>query len=201
MARPSVSEHLRALHESGLVEERQEGRHRLYRVTGEPLPGPRRCIASEQPPSNHLSGDGAPPATKRLLCVNPSAVSPAFSSDRLLPIDLSPVAAVRRTLHAHFEGLTLDQAEEMRQRLTLVVAEPALRAAMLEQNAEAMRLIAKALADRASRDRSDLAVRAIAGAVMGVLMASLEAWTEDPAADLPTIVDATLEHLENGLSL
>lgn len=37
MARPSVSEHLRALRESGLVDERQEGRHRFYRVTGEPL--------------------------------------------------------------------------------------------------------------------------------------------------------------------
>lgn len=37
MARPSVSEHLRALRETGLVEERHEGRHRFYRVTGEPM--------------------------------------------------------------------------------------------------------------------------------------------------------------------
>lgn len=37
MARPSVSEHLRALREAGLVTERQEGRHRFYRVTGEPM--------------------------------------------------------------------------------------------------------------------------------------------------------------------
>ena len=37
MARPSVSEHLRALRESGLVEERQQGRHRHYRLTGEPM--------------------------------------------------------------------------------------------------------------------------------------------------------------------
>lgn len=37
MARPSVSEHLRALRESGLVDERQEGRHRFYRVTAEPM--------------------------------------------------------------------------------------------------------------------------------------------------------------------
>ena len=37
MARPSVSEHLRALRGSGLVEERQEGRRRFYRVTGEPM--------------------------------------------------------------------------------------------------------------------------------------------------------------------
>lgn len=37
MSRPSVSEHLRALRESGLVQERREGRHRHYRVTGDPL--------------------------------------------------------------------------------------------------------------------------------------------------------------------
>lgn len=37
MARPSVSEHLRALREAGLVEERQAGRQRIYRVTGEPM--------------------------------------------------------------------------------------------------------------------------------------------------------------------
>lgn len=37
MARPSVSEHLRNLRESGLVEERSEGRYRLYRVTAAPM--------------------------------------------------------------------------------------------------------------------------------------------------------------------
>lgn len=37
MARPSVSEHLRALRESGLIEERPDGRRRYYRVTGEPM--------------------------------------------------------------------------------------------------------------------------------------------------------------------
>lgn len=37
MARPSVSEHLRALREAGLVEERPDGRLRHYRVTGEPM--------------------------------------------------------------------------------------------------------------------------------------------------------------------
>ncbi|WP_432489613.1 ArsR/SmtB family transcription factor [Kineococcus sp. SYSU DK018] len=37
MARPSVSEHLRALRDAELVQERHVGRQRLYRVTGEPL--------------------------------------------------------------------------------------------------------------------------------------------------------------------
>lgn len=37
MARPSVSEHLRSLRGSGLVTERQRGRHRVYALRGEPL--------------------------------------------------------------------------------------------------------------------------------------------------------------------
>ncbi|GAA4455469.1 ArsR/SmtB family transcription factor [Phytohabitans houttuyneae] len=37
MSRPSVSEHLRALREAGLVEERAVGRQRIYRVTAAPL--------------------------------------------------------------------------------------------------------------------------------------------------------------------
>lgn len=39
MSRPSVSEHLRALREAGLVEERAVGRQRIYRVTATPLAG------------------------------------------------------------------------------------------------------------------------------------------------------------------
>lgn len=37
MSQPSVSEHLRALRASGLVDETRSGRHRVYHVTGQPL--------------------------------------------------------------------------------------------------------------------------------------------------------------------
>ena len=37
LAQPQVSKHLRVLREVGLVEVRQEGRQRMYRVNGEPL--------------------------------------------------------------------------------------------------------------------------------------------------------------------
>jgi hypothetical protein len=40
--------------------------------------------------------------------------------------------------------------------------------------------------------------RARAGAVIGVLLAAVEEWSEDQGADLPPIVDAALEHLESG---
>lgn len=37
MAQPQVSKHLRVLREVGLVEAREEGRQRMYRLNGEPL--------------------------------------------------------------------------------------------------------------------------------------------------------------------
>ncbi|MFI6866776.1 ArsR/SmtB family transcription factor [Nocardia sp. NPDC050406] len=37
MARPSVSEHLKVLRDSGLVDEEKRGRHRYYRVRPQPL--------------------------------------------------------------------------------------------------------------------------------------------------------------------
>jgi AcrR family transcriptional regulator len=124
-------------------------------------------------------------------------------ADRLLhqPAELSAVQAVRHTLREHFAGLTPDQYADMRERTELVNAEPGLRAAMLDQYSQAMQLVAGALADRAGRPRTDLAVRTIAGATMGVLMAAMAALADDPAADLPTVIDRTLELLERGLPL
>ncbi len=37
MAQPQVSKHLRVLREVGLVDVRDEGRHRVYRLNGDPL--------------------------------------------------------------------------------------------------------------------------------------------------------------------
>lgn len=62
-----------------------------------------------------------------------------------------------------------------------------------------MRLLAEALAARAGVDRTDLAGRAVAGAIIGVLLAAVEEWCDDQSADIPPIVNAALEHLENGL--
>ncbi|WP_035858614.1 TetR family transcriptional regulator [Cryptosporangium arvum] len=121
------------------------------------------------------------------------------SSLRDQPAALSPVAAVRRTLRDHFEARTPEQRREMHERLALVVAEPALRSTMLVQATGAMRLIEQALAARAGADHADLATRAVAGAVIGVLLAAVEEWSE-ARGELPPIVDAALEHLENGLS-
>jgi hypothetical protein len=72
---------------------------------------------------------------------------------------------------------------------------------MLDQMSQAMRLLAGAMAERAGRRPDDLAVRAVAGAIVGAAMAVSAAITDDPDADLATLIDQAIAQLEPGLAL
>ena len=76
-----------------------------------------------------------------------------------------------------------------------------LRGAMLSQFADLVDQIAELLAAHVGKNASDFAVRNIAGAVLGVLLASMLVLTRDPKADMMKIADSALEHLEAGLPL
>ena len=117
------------------------------------------------------------------------------------PAGLAPIAAIRATFREFFAGFSAEQTTETRERISLITVEPALRAAMLDQYSEAMQRIADAIADRAGRARDDLAVRSIAGATVGVLMAAMATLADNPSAELPAVLDEALAHLESGLTL
>jgi AcrR family transcriptional regulator len=117
------------------------------------------------------------------------------------PADLPPVPAVRATFRALFAQMSAEQQAEQRERVALVLSVPKLRAAMLDQFAKAMQLLASAMAERAGRRPDDFAVRTVAGAVVGAMMAVLAAMADDPDADLASLIDQAIAHLEAGLSL
>jgi AcrR family transcriptional regulator len=117
------------------------------------------------------------------------------------PAGLSPIAALRSALRAAFGHFSPAQLDEQLQRTRLVVAVPELRAMMLDQLAQAIDLIAGLVAERAGRSPDDLAVRALAGAVVGAMIAVTFAVVEDPAADLPALLDQALARLEAGFAL
>ncbi|MFG1914386.1 TetR family transcriptional regulator [Micromonospora sp. NPDC048898] len=117
------------------------------------------------------------------------------------PRELSPIQAIRATFRQHFTQLPPEQHQQMRDRVSLITVEPALRAAMLDQYSQALQLLADAVAERTGRARDDLAVRTIAGAAIGAMMATLATLADNPTADLPTTMDQAFEHLEAGLSL
>jgi AcrR family transcriptional regulator len=117
------------------------------------------------------------------------------------PPDLPPVPAVRAAFAALFAHMSAEQQAEQRERVALVLSVPRLRAAMLDQFAKAMQLLAGAMAERSGRRPDDFAVRTVAGAVVGAMMAVLAAMADDPDADLASLIDQAIAHLEAGLSL
>lgn len=117
------------------------------------------------------------------------------------PAELEPVAAARVAIRQALSGLSDEQREDQRERLALVLAVPSLRGAMLSQLSDAMGVLSQALAERAGRDVDDFAVRTVAGAVIGAMLAVLERFADEPQAELPELIDEALAVLEGGLRL
>lgn len=117
------------------------------------------------------------------------------------PATLAPIPAVRAAFRDAFATLEPDHHAELRARISLISTVPALRAAMLDQLAQTLDVLAAALADRTARRPDDFAVRTVAGAILGVMMAVLAAMTDDPTADLASLVDEGLGELAGGLRL
>jgi AcrR family transcriptional regulator len=117
------------------------------------------------------------------------------------PPGLPPIPAVRAAFRALFAQMPAQQRAEQQQRVALVLSVPKLRAAMLDQYSQTMQLLADAMAKRAGRRPDEFAVRIVAGAVIGALMAVLAEMAGHPGADLGTLIDQAIAQLESGLSL
>ena len=117
------------------------------------------------------------------------------------PPELTGIQALRASFRTVFAGLSAPEAAEQQERTRLVVAVPKLRAAVLDQFASAMLLLADSLAERTGRKPGDMAVRALAGAVVGVAVAAWWSLLDDPTADLAALLDEAMGHLETGLRL
>ncbi len=117
------------------------------------------------------------------------------------PASPGPVAALREAIHKVYSRLTPEQNRIFRRRLGLISANSTLRAAFLNQSAGQLDQIAAVVAQHAGRSSDDFAVRNLAGAVLGVLVAAFLSAAKDPDVDLLSLADQALAHLEAGLPL
>ena len=120
------------------------------------------------------------------------------------PAGLSPLAAVRAAVAAARAAFTQEEQERFRQTTELTMAVPEIRARAMDEFARTIDVTAAALARRSGRKPDDLAVRALAGAVFGVIMATTLPALERGQIDLDTIfaaVDSGLAELEAGFML
>jgi len=120
---------------------------------------------------------------------------------RAQPPGLTALQALRAAFRAAFVQLSPDEEAEQRERMTLVLAVGELRAAMWDQFASAMSLLAELVAERTGRPADELAVRTLAGAVVGAAMAAMLAIADDPSADLAERFDEAMACLGDGLGM
>lgn len=117
------------------------------------------------------------------------------------PPELSPIAALRKTMHEIFERLYDEDKAELLQRSKLQLFTPALRARLMATQMTTLNAVAQALAQRTGRDEDDLEVQAFAGAVIGALLPALVRWTtSEGKAPLPELADICLAQLETGFA-
>jgi AcrR family transcriptional regulator len=122
------------------------------------------------------------------------------------PAGLGPVSAVRAGVREAFSSYTEAELETVRETTTLTMTVPEVRARAMDEFSRTIAVIADALAKRSGRPADDLAVRTMAGAIIGVIMSITmpwEGWSSDRQAieDMFGRIDQGLALLEAGLPL
>jgi len=103
------------------------------------------------------------------------------------------VPAVRATLREQFARMSEADQTQMRQANELALSVPSVRMRVMDELTRSLDLVGAAIADRAGRAADDPEVRALAGMILGVVLA---AWF-DSGGDFGTM----LERLDAGLKL
>ena len=129
----------------------------------------------------------------------------AVSAFEAQSADLSPVAAFRAAARTAFGSLGADDLARLQETAELTLTVPEIRARAMDEFARTIGVIAEAAARRSGRDPNDFAVRNVAGAIVGVIMAATMPWSEwaekTSGTDMLDRIDAALAHLEAGLPL
>lgn len=118
---------------------------------------------------------------------------------RAQPAELSPITALRRTLRSVLGTLPTDELARERQRATLIISVPELRARTLDQLASTLKPLTNAVAERTGRPPEDPGIRALTGALLGVSISAMLTASQDPSADYLELMDEALAQLEAGL--
>jgi AcrR family transcriptional regulator len=120
---------------------------------------------------------------------------------RAQPPAVRAIEAIRTSLGSVLNTLSDEDKTRQRELLTLMLSVPDLRAAMLDQVASGVVLLADELARRTGRSTDDPAVRALAGTVVGVGISALYTLAQHNEADLAVLLDDALGALPEALGL
>jgi AcrR family transcriptional regulator len=121
------------------------------------------------------------------------------------PAGLGPVTAVRAATREVLASYSAADLDLIRETTGLTMTVPEIRARALDEFARTIGVVAEAVAKRAGRPADDLAVRTVAGAIVGVIMSITIPWQgwsdRQTVEDTFGRIDEALALLEAGLPL
>ena len=122
------------------------------------------------------------------------------------PAGLGPVAAFRAALREVTGSYSQADLDVIRETTALIVTVPEVRARATDEFARMIAVLSESLARRTGRPADDLAVRAVAGGIIGVILSvtlPLPGWPggEDAIMTMFERTDQALDLLEAGLPL
>jgi len=121
---------------------------------------------------------------------------------RAQPPDLSPVTAVRNTLHEIVGEMLADDRQRILDRARLLRSVSSLRSRQWDQMRETQDLMVGGLAERLGRSAADLELRSFVAAVLAVWETTVIAWVEDDGrGDLLVMLDQGITFLAAGCPL
>ena len=144
--------------------------------------------------------------TKEDLVLQDDMDTRMVAAFELQPAVLGPIAAVRAATRQVLTSYSAADMDLIRETTRLTMTVPEIRARAMDEFARTITVIAEAVAKRAGRSPDDLAVRAVAGAIVGVIMAITMPWEKDWSEghsfeDTFKRIDEALGLLEAGLPL
>jgi AcrR family transcriptional regulator len=121
------------------------------------------------------------------------------------PVGLAPVAAIRAATKEALTSFGYEDMAQIRETIRLTLTVPEIRIRAMDEFARTIEVIAEAIGKRVGRPPGDMAVRTLAGAVVGVIMSVTIPWQERMLEQSPeemfTRIDEALALLEKGLPL
>jgi AcrR family transcriptional regulator len=128
----------------------------------------------------------------------------AFRTFEQQPAELGPLAAMRAAMADARPRFTAEERQRFRETTMLTLAVPEIRARALDEFARTIDVFAAVLAKRAGREPDDAEVRAIAGAIFGVILATALPMLDRGDFEIDGLfatIDRGLAQLEAGLTL
>lgn len=113
------------------------------------------------------------------------------------PAELPLVQALRRAIRSTIDELSPTELGAQRDRDVLMVTVPELWAANLGNITQTMHTITDLVAERTGKRPDDIAVRALSGAILGIMLDAMLRWAKDPDQDMATELDQVLALLDN----